>query len=92
MKILLMIKITNKEDDSKIGFPYHLQKSFESNVIPHKNDIIEDCTWEEPQHKIKEIIINYEDDICCIELEEMVADDSQEAQSYYKEGLSNRWI
>lgn len=46
-----------------------ITKEFQSNVIPHKGDLIYDSLWEDPyEYEVIEIIINYENDECSVTL------------------------
>lgn len=67
MKITLSQQL-NRMADTKGKF-INITKSFESTVIPHKGDFIEDPLWKDPYvYEVSEVIIDYSIDTCFVEL------------------------
>lgn len=52
---------------------YLMRKEFESNIIPHVGDYIEDSVWEE-ETEVVNVTINYNDDTCYVTLKELKFD------------------
>lgn len=49
---------------------FSIRKEFETNIIPHVGDSIGDSVWKDPsEHKVVEVIINYQEDECYVSLE-----------------------
>jgi hypothetical protein len=47
-----------------------ISKEFQSNIIPHKGDMIGDSVWKDPyEHEVDEVIIDYSQDTCFVSLE-----------------------
>ncbi len=52
------------------NFPYTWRKEYETNVIPHKGDFIEDSIWKNPgAYEVTEVTINYSEDFCYVYVE-----------------------
>ncbi|MDB2104006.1 hypothetical protein PMW00_13370 [Clostridium paraputrificum] len=49
---------------------FSMRKEFETNIIPHVGDYIEDSVWKDPyEYKVIETIINYQENQCYVSLE-----------------------
>ncbi|MDU7365406.1 hypothetical protein [Clostridium sp.] len=49
---------------------FTMRKEFDTNIIPHVGDSIGDSVWKDPyEHKVMEVIINYQENKCLITLE-----------------------
>jgi hypothetical protein len=68
MKISLVSCIM--PEDGKMSNTIHIKKHFESNIIPHVGDMIEDPLYKDPyEMAVTEVIINYNDNICTVSIE-----------------------
>lgn len=51
------------------SFPHFWRKEYESNIVPHKGDFIEDGLWKEPgEYQVLEVTINYEQNYCFVNI------------------------
>lgn len=49
---------------------FSMCKEFESNIIPHVGDYIQDSVWKDPyEYKVVEVKIDYQEDECYVSLE-----------------------
>lgn len=66
MKIILMQQI--QLEDFRKGWR-NITKEFESNIVPHKGDLISDSVWKDPyEYEVVEININYSENECYVSL------------------------
>lgn len=91
MMVLLIQKITllRKSEYTNI------MKTFESNIIPHKGDYIEDSAWNDPfEYQVQEVTLNYEENECYVELPEILinSNDRKDLDKYIENIKSFRWI
>jgi hypothetical protein len=50
-----------------------ISKTFNSNVIPHKGDVIVDSVWKSDDEQVVDLVeINYQDDQCFVYLPKIV--------------------
>ncbi|HDR4614610.1 TPA: hypothetical protein QCQ90_002169 [Bacillus cereus] len=57
-----------------------ITKTFESNVIPHKGDIIVDSVWKADDEQVVESVsINYHDNECHVDLPKVVLPSNDKA-------------
>ena len=67
MKVIIAQNI-NFEGDN---FPYMWRKEVETNVIPHKGDLIEDSLFKDPgEYEVIETTINYQENYCYVLLKQ----------------------
>jgi len=65
MKVQLMQNVRIRGE----RFPYQWSKVYESNVIPSVGMKIEDSLWKDPtEYEVKDVTINYADDICYVSI------------------------
>lgn len=66
MKIVISQQVKIISDN----FPHNWRIEYESNIIPHVGDSIEDPIWKEPyDYKVIEVIINYYANECYVQVE-----------------------
>ena len=91
MEIVLTQKITLLKKSEYTN----IMKTFNSNIIPHKGDYIEDIAWKDPfEYEVKEVTINYEENQCYVELPEILisSNDRKNLEDYIKNVKNFGWI
>ena len=65
MKIFLF-QLVKFEGDN---FPYSWTKEYDSELIPHKGDFVEDSLWKDPgEYEVQKVIMNYDENRCYVVL------------------------
>ncbi|HOQ17303.1 MAG TPA: hypothetical protein PLL17_09950 [Defluviitaleaceae bacterium] len=50
-----------------------ISKTFNSNVIPHKGDMLTDTFWKDPyEYEVTEVVISYQFDECYVSVKPLV--------------------
>lgn len=91
MKITLMQQVLLKD---KINTFRDIYKEFESNVIPHKGDMICDPVWKEPyEYEVIGVSINYNENNCYVRLPfiELESNDEKCVKEYIKMAKLHGW-
>ena len=92
MKIRLIQQILLKD---KLNTFREIYKEFQSNVIPHKGDMIADSLWKDPsEYEVSEVVIDYTDEVCVVRLPfiELNSEDEEEVRKYIVEiAQKHKW-
>lgn len=91
----MIVLLTQKITLLKKSEYTNIMKKFESNVIPHKGDYIEDSVWKDPfEYQVEEITINYEESECYVELPEVLinSNDRKDLDDYVENSKSYGWL
>lgn len=66
----MKVSISQQVKFSGDNFPHSWSKEFDSVVIPHAGDYIEDPLWKDPyEYKVTKVIIDYYDNTCYVDVE-----------------------
>ena len=63
------MKITISQVVEFVGdkIPYRWTKTYESMMIPHKGDFVEDPLWKDPyEYEIEQVIFDYHENTCYV--------------------------
>lgn len=82
----MKISISQPVKFSGENFPHSWDKEFDSVVIPHVGDYIEDPLWKEPYtYEVTEVIIDYEANTCFVTVKEYVDEIPKERRDEFAE-------
>lgn len=63
MKIFLSQTVKFEGDN----FPYSWTKEYDSELIPHKGDFVEDPLWKDPyEYEVEHVVMNYNENRCYV--------------------------
>lgn len=71
-----------------------IEKSFESNIIPHKGDFINDSLWKDPyEYEIGQVTIDYSKNSCEVQLHAIFLEstDENDVKEYVKIAKLHGW-
>ena len=91
----MIIVLTQKITLLKKSEYTNIIKTFDSNVIPHKGDFIQDLAWKDPfEYEVEEVTINYEENQCYAELPEILinSNDRKDLENYIVNIKNFGWI
>ena len=84
MKLIISILLKGKEGKGR----KHVKKTFDTNIIPSKDCKIEDLAWKK-EREIVNIIINYSENYCMVELSP--DEDNYDLEEKLKMYLNHSW-
>lgn len=66
----MKVSISQQVKFRGVNRPYYWTKEYESTIIPHAGDQIEDPIWKNPyEYKVTEVTIDYYENTCFVSVE-----------------------
>ena len=89
MKIIVSQPVVIEGD----RFPHRWHKEFDSDVIPHNGDYVQDTLWEgDEYYKVTEVIIHYELNECYVTISQYETEIPADRKDYFADmANSHEW-